>query len=337
MKHKILDAAEKVMRFFCICTSCFFTEKIPSEIEQRIKGNLSKIKGRIPRPVDYLVAVDDDIMSAIYAAILFYLIRWTYHICVPIICVGGKGLMSKHTHKKSEAELLAYVLQRLGISQERIIILGEGRNTGDNIQAVAKHVGTDKKVTWCLTKRLSLRLERTLKAQAPSLWRNSYYYVPEQSLADVMRLYNGKGLCNGEMLMHELASILNRCEAYAGTFQAPLEKEVPPYVREAARLLEQNFRLKLPHKTLKSYWQLAKLYIAVLTHKRAMKKEMEALIEQTAQKLIDEGLVGPGDEILGKKIKTEYLGPKIVAWNGCFNNSYEDELLQHSAPPYGLT
>lgn len=329
MKEKILKAARIVHDYFCISSNCFFTENIPPEIKQQIKGNYKDI---IPRKVDYLVAVDDDITSALHAAWLYYLIRWTYHICVPVICVGGKGLLSMHTHQTSEAELLADVLRKLGISFQKIKIFEKGHNTGDNIQAVAKYVDEGKKVTWCLTQRLSLRLERTLAKQAPSLWSNSYYYVPEQSLADVMQLYNGKGLCNGEMLMHELASILNRCEAYAGTFQAPLEKEVPLNVREAAQILEQNFRLKLPHKTLKSYWQLVKLYIAVQYNKQAMKEDMEEVISKTAQNLQAEKLVGPGDTILDEWIPTKVTATHSV-WNRCYGLSSHTEYWNEYAPP----
>ena len=258
--------------------------------------------GKVIR-ADRLVAIDDDVTSAFVAARIFYEIRMTYGYCPQVLCVGGKGLMSKHTHKKSEAELLAYVLYQLGIHPKRIKILGKGRNSGDNVLAVANATEDNSTTIWCCTQRLSLRLERTQAQQAPQL--KSYYYVLEQSLDDVMKLYNGKGLCEGEMLLHELASILNRCETYAGTFQKPLEFEVSPEVREAAKLLEENFRLKLPKKTLKSYRQFIRLYLAILRNKKAMRQELDKETEKVAKQLLADKLVGPGDTILGEWIERE--------------------------------
>ena len=278
MNKEFLLAAELVHSALCFCTNCYKNGKII--------------------PANQLVAIDDDVTSAFIAAKVFYEIRKEYGYCPKILCVGGKGLMSRHTHPKSEAELLAYVLRQLGIQQNHITILGKGKNTADNVQAVAQNSNSDDVTIWCCTQRLSLRLERTQAQQAPQL--KSYYYVLNQTIYDVMKLYNGKGLCKGEMLMHELASILNRCEAYAGTFQLPLEFEVSDEVRKAAKLLENNFRLKLPQKTLKSYWQFFKLYITILFKKKAMKQELNDAIKQVANQLIAEKLVAPGDTILGK-------------------------------------
>lgn len=236
-----------------------------------------------------LVAIDDDVTSAFIAAKCFYIIRKEYGYLPNVLCVGGKGLMSKHTHNKSEAELLADVLRRLGVPQERITILGEGKNSGQNVLAVKAVTQPDDVTIWCCTQRLSLRLERTQAQQAPEV--KSYYCVPEQTLKDVMRYYNGKGICDGQMLLHELASILNRCEAYAGTFQKPLEFEISDDVRKAAELLGRNFRLKLPHKNLKSYFQLIQLLVAVYCNKKKMKEDLEEAIAQTADSLKQEGLL----------------------------------------------
>ena len=314
MEKKFYEAAELVHSALRFQTNCYENGKI-------IKAN-------------QLVAIDDDVTSAIAAARVFYEIRKEYGYCPQVLCVGGKGLMSKHTHKKSEAELLAYVLEQLGVHPERITILGKGRNSGDNVLAVAKATEDGVVTIWCCTQRLSLRLERTQAQQAPQL--KSYYYVPDQSLNDVMRIYNGKGLCEGEMLMHELASILNRCEAYAGTFQKPLEFEVSPEVREAARLLESNFRLKLPKKTIKSYWQFIRLYVAILRNKKAMRQELDEATEKVAKQLKEEKLVGPGDTILGKWLKTEVIGSYPLEWNGCYGLSahYEGGGNKYAEPEY---
>ena len=314
MKKCFYKAAELVHSKLCFQTNCYEN-------------------GRVIR-ADQLVAIDDDATSAFAAAKVFYEIRKEYGYCPKILCVGGKGLMSKYTHEKSEAELLAYVLEQLGIHRERIEILGEGRNSGDNVLAVAKVTPENTTTIWCCTQRLSLRLERTQAQQAPQM--KSYYYVEEQSLDDVMKLYNGKGLCEGEMLLHELASILNRCEAYAGTFQKPLEFEVPWEVLEAAKLLEANFRLKLPKKTLKSYWQFLKLYVAILRNKKAMRQELDKETKKVATQLLADKLVGPGDTILGEWLETEVIGYYPSRWNGCYGLSahYEGGGNKYAEPEY---
>lgn len=298
---KFKSAAEKVHTELKAKTNCFVDGKIVKATQ--------------------IVAIDDDATSAMWAARMFYEIRKTHGYCPQIICVGGKGLMSKHTHAKSEAELLAHVASKLGISSKRISILGEGRNTGDNVLAVAKNSKETDITLWCVTQRLSLRLERTQAKQAPEL--KSYYFVIEQSLDEVMRLYNGKGICDGEMLYHELASILNRCEGYAGTFQEPINFMVSDEVRAAAELLEKNFRLKLPKKTIKSYFQFLRLYFAIKQKKAKMRKDLDNEIRKFASILETEKLVGPGDRILNRWIPTEIVGYTPRNWNGCHGWSCE--------------
>ncbi len=254
----------------------------------RKKTNCFLPNGKIVKATR-LVAIDDDATSAFIAAKCFYIIRKEYGYHPNILCVGGKGLMSKHTHNQSEAELLADVLRRLGIPKECIIILGEGKNSGQNVLAVKAVTKPEDITIWCCTQRLSLRLERTQAQQAPEV--KSYYCVPEQTLEDVMCYYNGKGICDGQMLLHELASILNRCEAYAGTFQKPLEFPISDEIRKAAELLEQNFRLKLPYKNLKSYLQLVQLLVAVYCNKNKMRENLKEAIAQTANSLKQEGLL----------------------------------------------
>lgn len=282
MKKEFISSAELIHSTLRFHTNCYENGKI-------VRAN-------------QLVAIGNDATSAFAVAKVFYEIRKVYGYCPKVLCVGEKGLMSNITHNKSEAKLLAYVLQQLGIDSQIIEIFDNGFYSGENVLAVAHVTPKTATTIWCCTQRLSLRLERTQAQLAPQL--RSYYYVVEQTVYDVMKLYNGKGLCHGEMLFHELASILNRCEDYAGSFQKPLDFEVPNEVREAAQVLENNFRLKLSEKTLKSYWQFFKLYIAILFNKKAMKQELNDTIQQVANQLICEELVGPGDTILGKYLKT---------------------------------
>lgn len=259
MKKKYFSAAELLHRVLRIKTNCYDE------------------KGQIIRAT-YIVAIDDDVTSMLHAIKLWHEVYRVYGYFPVLLCVGGKGLMSKHTHQKSEAELLAYVALKLGVPSAYVEVLGAGKNSGDNVLAVAKRILSGP-VLWCVTQRLSLRLERTQAMQAPEI--NSFYYVIEESIEQVMKAYNGKGLCGGQMLLHELASILNRCKAYSGTFQKPLEFEISKEVEEAALLLENNFRLKLPGKTLKSYCQFVQLYFSILFNKGKMKRELEEAIKMT--------------------------------------------------------
>lgn len=269
MKAKFYEAANLVHATLRFYSNCYIDGKIV--------------------PATQIVAIDDDITSAMWAAKLFYEVRQVHGFSPMVLCVGGKGLMSKHTHKKSEADLLSFVLQQLGVDKSHIVCLGEGRNSGDNVLAVAKYSSATAITLWCATQRLSLRLERTQVQQAPQL--KSFYYVIEQNLNEVMRYYNGKGLCGGQMLLHELASILNRCDAYAGTFQKPLTFEVVPRVREAAKLLESNFRLKLPNKNFKSFLQFLQLFFSILKNKKKMKEDLKQAVQVFRQQLIADKLI----------------------------------------------
>ena len=242
-------------------------------------------------PATHIIAIDDDVISALWAVYCYYLIREQHHYCPTVVCVGGKGLLSKHTRHKSEAELLASVAHQCGVPSEKIVCLPEGTNTGDNVQAVKAYAQAGNVFIWAVTQRLSLRLQLTVQQQAAEL--KSHYMVIKQTLYEVQRFYNGKGLCRGQMLKHELASILDRCERYAGTYQAPIPFEISPEVRAAANLLKKKYRLKLPHKNFRSVCQFLRLFIALKVNKSSMRVDLEILVsefirnELLAQKLVN--------------------------------------------------
>ena len=48
----------------------------------------------------HVVAIDDDATSAMYAAKLYHQIHKKHGYYPTVLCVGGKGLMSRHTHQK---------------------------------------------------------------------------------------------------------------------------------------------------------------------------------------------------------------------------------------------
>ena len=114
----------------------------------------------------------------------------------------------------------------------------------------------------------------------------SYCFIEEKRDGPA-KLMNGKGVAQMEMMSHEIAGTLERCERYAGTFQKPIDGliEITPEIREADAFLRRHYRLKLMNKTvrscgrefsvsvknLKSICQLANLLREVKTNRCRMK------------------------------------------------------------------
>lgn len=201
------------------------------------------VKANKPVRADFVIAIDDDPTSALWASWMYHKIRAEYGYRPAVLCVGGKGLLSRHTHDKSEAELLRDVCIRLGVSPQSIGLAPLGTNTGANVQAVKKIIPAGQTAIWCITKRQSLRTERTVAQQAPEII--SRYFVIEEKLDEAAKLMNGKGLAQMEMMFHEIAGTLERCERYAGTFQKPIDGliEITPEIREADAFLRRLQRI----------------------------------------------------------------------------------------------
>lgn len=268
--ERSMDAAEVIYEALCIKTNCIDS------------------KNKVIR-ADYIIAIDDDPTSAFWAVWLYYKINQQHSYHPTIICVGGKGLLSKYTHDRSEAELLASVCYKLGVPETDILLAPNGRNTGENIQAVKKMLPSGTSVIWSVNKRQSLRLERSVKKQAPELI--SYFYVVEESLQEAAKLMNGKGIAQNEMMFHELASILERCNKYAGTFQEPIDDiiYINSQIREADYFLRKHYKLKLMNKTVKIFGKKISIpnknlssiiqFMHLLKEIRRNKKKMRASLE----------------------------------------------------------
>ena len=143
------------------------------------------VKANKPVRADFVIAIDDDPTSALWASWMYHKIRAEYGYRPAVLCVGGKGLLSRHTHDKSEAELLRDVCIRLGVSPQSIGLAPLGTNTGANVQAVKKIIPAGQTAIWCITKRQSLRTERTVAQQAPEII--SRYFVIEEKLDERQR------------------------------------------------------------------------------------------------------------------------------------------------------
>nr|QIM10716.1 hypothetical protein PlAlph_6080 [uncultured Alphaproteobacteria bacterium] len=234
----------------------------------------------------YIVCIDDDATSAIYAAKLAKLHKQTYGFMPKILCVGGKGLMSRWTHKGSEGAFLANCCRKMDIPKNKLVVLDKGNDTGHNVLEIAnyikRHDAGNSTVLLALTKRLSLRYMLTMKQQAPEV--NARCYVIEESVFEACKWYNGKRVGCGEVMLHELASVLNRCDRYAGTFQAPVPFKISAEVRYAADFLAKRYRLKLPKKNLRSAWQMVCLLADFLWHRRLMHFELLQTIKMERQR-----------------------------------------------------
>lgn len=260
---KTFRCAQLVHDTLCIKTDCMDNGKI------RLCG--------------YIVCIDDDATSAIYAAKLARLHKKTYGFMPKILCVGGKGLMSRWTHKTSEGDFLADCCLKMGVPKHKLVVLDKGNNTGSNVLALANYVkrhddGGRSAVLIALTKRLSLRYKLTMDKQAPEV--NACYYVIDETVFEACKWYNGKRIGGGQVMLHELASILNRCDAYAGTFQAPVPFAIPAEVRFAAGCLEQRYRLKLPGKNLRSLLQMIFLLFEFFRHRSFMRLELSKTVKR---------------------------------------------------------
>lgn len=306
MNKKILSAAALIHESLRIQSDCFLSD------------------GKI-RPVKYLVALDDDATSALTAVELYYKIRDQYGHCPIIICAGGKGLMSKYTHKGSEAELLAYVCNSLGVPEKNIIMCKFGKNSGDNVLAVFDEAKSEP-VIFVATQRLSLRLQLTQRKQAAAM--QAYYYVIEESLENACKLYNGKALLGNRMMYHELASILYRCKEYEGTFQIPMSEiglEIGEDVESAASVLEKYYRLKLPMtkwQMLRMLPQFIGLWISLKLWGRFMKESLEEAIKKQADALFEADLAN-GKDLSGYDMRRfrGYRKSGLDQWNGCYGLS----------------
>lgn len=259
------------------------------------------------KSVKYIACIDDDPKSAIYAA-------WLYYKAVSegqnpkILCIGGTGLLSKHLKKKgveryTEAMRLAEVCRQLGIGDDKIIILDQGTNSGENVRDVARQMLLDfGDIVFAVTKRLSLRWERTFKKQigdhmavllmkkthhefSPLFIKkpNSYYYVIEETLEEACSWMNSKRVGKCQMMYHELASILRACNRRK--FQLPLEKEPSKEVKEANAYLTKYYRIKLGKRGPREICQYLYLLHNLKKHLADMEQEQQEAIQAMLKKI----------------------------------------------------
>ena len=268
----------------------FFTEQDFTDAkivlaQLSVKTNCFDKKGKIVN-AEYLVCVDDDITSAFYASDIYYQIHQTYGYYPMVLCVGGVGPLSKYTNKKGESEgqKLARVCATLGVLSSHLKVLDKGTNTGLNCLDIYDEVANRGAcIIMCLTKRLSLRLKQTFeyldhqypdkvsKISLAKLVDSTFYYVPEESVEDMMQIYNCKGLCKGAMLLSEIASMYDRTYRYVGKLQKPLDFDITKETAQAALRLAKKYPLKINMFSFNGIWQFIWAYCSILMKQKHIK------------------------------------------------------------------
>lgn len=289
----------------------------------KVNTNCFDFDGKVIR-AKFLVAIDDDPTSALYAAQMYHLIFKEHGYHPLVLCVGGLGLLSKPMNGKgiTEGIKLANVSQSFGIEASDIVVLDKGSNTGLNARDIAlfqleylkkqileitkgqgihddemaARLSAINKITiFCVTERLSWRLERTVKFLSHQYKQElkvgnscfeikDYYYVPNQDWEDMLMYFNGKKFAGGIMLLAEIASIWDRYEKSKGKYMMPLDLKAEKMVRgkiwKIAKKLTQEMPLKIPGFNIRKFWQYPYAYIDVVSHKKLAAADLEQWIEE---------------------------------------------------------
>ena len=266
--------ARKVFDFYTQETTCF---------DER---GLLKVQPR------YVVAIDDDMASAYYAVYIANSAHRQFGVRPRILCVGGIGMLSKYLNRLddgtvlSEGQKLAMVVRRLGYSH--CAVLDKGNNTGANIKEIVDYIAFnyayDAPVIFCLTQRLSKRVESTVEystRQFPgTVSLNAYYYVPGESLQEMCQLYNGKAIAEGLPLLSEAAALYDRMNRYAGVYMAQVDKRITKDVVEAGEELVQKYPVRVSRFPLSAPLQYCKMYFSLLRNRRAIEEDLQKKIAE---------------------------------------------------------
>lgn len=240
----------------------------------------------------YVVAVDDDMLSAFYAVQIVKQTYQQFHIEPKLLCVGGIGMLSKYMNRLddgmvlSEGHKLWMVARQLGI--EYSLILDKGNNTGANIKEIIDYLAfchvPDAPVVFCLPQRLSKCVERTVAfstKQFPNTCPlNAYYYVPGEELRDVCQLYNGRGIAQGLPLLSEAAALYDRMNRYEGIYMAPMDKLIDKEIVKAGEELVNKYPVRVSRFPLSAPIQFCKMYFGVRNNRQAIADDLQEKISE---------------------------------------------------------
>jgi hypothetical protein len=240
----------------------------------------------------YVVAIDDDAVSAYYAAVIMKQAKRQFGKYPKLLCVGGIGMFSKYVNRLedgtsvSEGAKLRMVASRFGNFPTSV--LDRGSNTGANIKEIIDYIasdyGTEKPVIFCTTQRLSKRLERTVAYSAQQFPGtqplNAYYYVPGEDIKEVCRFYNGRALADGLPLLSEAAALYDRVgtDRYANKYMAEFDKMIPKYIIQAGMRLTERYPLRVSRSILSAPRQYARIYFGLKRHRQDIADDLEQKI-----------------------------------------------------------
>lgn len=251
-------------------------------------------QGKLTVKPQYVVAIDDDPVSAYYAAIIMKKALLQFGKYPKLLCVGGKGMMSKYLNRLPDGTVLSEG-QKLSMVARRFDnfpfhVLDGGNNTGANLKEIIDYLAakgdSDAPIVFCPTQRLSKRLERTIvftPQQFPGTKPlNAYYYVHGETLEEVLQLYNGKGLANGLPLLSELAALYDRTgtKKYVGKYMAEYDHEMTKNVHVAGQYLMKHYPIRVSRVPLTAPLQFLHMYCDILFSEREVAADLEEKIKQ---------------------------------------------------------
>ena len=242
----------------------------------------------------YVVAIDDDMISAYYAAKVMKMAHKQFGTYPKLLCVGGTGMLSKYIYKLDDGTVLSegskLRITALQLESCPAMVLDKGTNTGDNLKEIIDYLAlyhdSSAPIIFCLTQRLSKRMERTIAYtthQFPGTEPlNAYYYVPGETLEEMCQLYNGKAIANGLPLLSEAAALYDRVGTarYANIYMAEFDRMVPKHVIKAGMNLVQKYPIRVSRLPLTAPMQFLKMYFGIRSNRKAIAADLERKIAE---------------------------------------------------------
>lgn len=258
-----------------------FTDNADTFCIYRKKENADTLGKRLVN-VDYVIVYDDDMISAAKAAMVWYRLMELFGEQGPggkrreIICLGGKGPMSKYLYRETEGLMQKNTLIKLFIKEEDIVVLDAGNNTGKNLEVLNGRLGGLKGMI-IITQRLSVIFKYSQMLQYPEM--DLVYYTIYQTVDDSCHLYNGMSLYHTTPILHFWAHVVKRIKSYEGKFMAKVPG-IDKMYEEISADLQKRYVIKQPGHRLRTILQLFPI-LRDLKQKRGMvKKDYENLIKK---------------------------------------------------------
>lgn len=232
--------------------------------------------------VDFLVVYDDDMISAAKASLMWYKLmdlfgeKGVNGKRRKIICLGGKGAMSKYLYRETEGELLKNTLIKLRIQSEDIVVLDGGSNTGENLRVLNQKINGQKAMIM-VTQRLSAIFKYSQMQQFPEM--DIVYCTIYQSLEDSCHLYNGMALYYRLPILHFWAHVVKRIKSYEGKFMAKVPGIDWRFEHMSARL-QKRYVIKQPGHRLRTILQLLPILRDLRGKREMVRRDYENLIKK---------------------------------------------------------